>query len=93
MRVIEVSAEENLAPFSQFLWQHRVAHRIFEERGLQVLELAESAHAAEVQKAYSAWCDGSLKLNTVALPGSGFPGAASRIKVNRIWLWATRWDR
>lgn len=83
MRVLEVSAEENLAPFSRFLWQQRVAHRIFEERGLQVVEIAEPTLAAEVEKAYQAWRNGSLKLQTETAPPAGGETAPT---VSSTWL-------
>jgi GlpG protein len=79
MRVIELPAGEDLAAFSRFLWQHRVAHRIFEERGQQIVELADPAMAAEVRKAFSAWRAGSLDLQS-AVPGtSSQPRQSSRV--------------
>jgi GlpG protein len=62
MRVIETSLEDDLSLFSQYLWQQRVRHRVFEERGRQILELAEAADEATVRGAYAAWSDGRLVL-------------------------------
>jgi len=66
MRVIETSIDEDLSLFSQYLWQQRINHRVFEERGRQVLELAEPVDEETVRKAYAEWSDGRLVLK--ALP-------------------------
>lgn len=80
MRVIETSLSEDLSLFSSYLWQQRVAHRIFEERGAQVLELADPAQADAVRAAYRAWQDGRLSIR--AVPGAGrrprWPAALAR---------------
>ena len=79
MRVIEIPTGENLADFSRFLWQHRVAHRIFEERGQQIVELVDPALAPEVREAYSAWRAGRLDLQST-LPGAApEPSGGSRV--------------
>jgi len=70
MRVIEVPAEENLAPFSQFLWQHGLAHRIFEESGRQVVEIADERVAEEVRRAYDAWRSGRLQITPLRSHGA-----------------------
>ena len=75
MRVIEVPAGQNLAPFSEFLWRHRVAHRIFEERGQQIVELADASAAAEVQRAFAAWQAGDLTLDNPPGQPPRQPGA------------------
>ncbi|MEJ2087553.1 MAG: rhomboid family intramembrane serine protease [Gammaproteobacteria bacterium] len=66
MRVIETSLDEDLSLFSRFLWQNQVRHRIFEERGRQVVEVAETATAADVRSAYEAWRRGELVLTRKA---------------------------
>lgn len=81
MRVIETSASEDLSLFSSYLWQQRIGHRIFEESGSQVVELADPAHADSVRAAYRAWQDGRLTLE--AVPGGrtrapGWPAALAR---------------
>lgn len=80
MRVIETSASEDLSLFSSYLWQQRIVHRIFEERGSQVVELADPAHADSVQAAYRAWQDGRLALEAVPREraGSRWPAALAR---------------
>lgn len=62
MRVIETSLEEDLSLFSAYLWQQRVPHRIFEESGRQVLEVADGNAVDAVKASYSAWHRGELIL-------------------------------
>jgi GlpG protein len=66
MRVIETSLNEDLSLFSRYLRQQRVAHRIFEERGSQVLEVADPGQGDAVRGAYQAWRSGHLALEAVA---------------------------
>lgn len=81
MRVVEAPVEEDLAPFSRFLWQHRVPHRIFEERGRQVLELANAAAAEEVRAAYRAWRAGEIDLDAqVATSRIETPATGERLR-------------
>ncbi len=68
MRVIETSLDEDLSLFSSYLWQRRVQHRIFEERGAQVLELADPGQGEAVREAYQAWRSGRLTLEAAARP-------------------------
>ncbi|MFP6816323.1 MAG: rhomboid family intramembrane serine protease [Pseudomonadales bacterium] len=62
MRVIETSIDEDLSLFSQYLWQRRITHRVFEERGRQVLELDDPGDGETVRSAYAALSDGRLVL-------------------------------
>ncbi len=62
MRVIETSLEEDLSLFSRYLWQKQVQHRIFEESGRQIVELADARWADGVRKAYQDWRAGTLLL-------------------------------
>lgn len=71
MRVIETSLEENLSLFSRYLWQKQVRHRIFEERGRQVVEVADAGAADPVRKAYQDWRAGSLVLQSDTTRSSG----------------------
>lgn len=68
MRVIETSIEQDLSLFSAYLWQQRVRHRVFEERGTQVLEVADPGQAQTVRHAYQAWQSGELTLHAAARP-------------------------
>jgi GlpG protein len=81
MRVVEAPVEEDLAPFSRFLWQHRVPHRIFEERGRQVLELANDTAAEQVRAAYRAWRAGEIELDAqLTTTRVETPGARQRLR-------------
>lgn len=68
MRVIETTLDEDLSLLSRFLWQQRIAHRIFEERGRQIVEVADPAQQQVVRAAYEAWRDGRLALGAVPGP-------------------------
>lgn len=82
MRLFELPLEENLAPFSQFLWQHRVAHRIFEESGRQIVEIADAAQAEDVRRAYQAWRAGTLEIRVVSQPRPAGAAALARFGSN-----------
>ena len=68
MRVIETALDEDLSLFSGYLHHQRIVHRIFEERGQQVVEIADEAQGDNVRKAYRAWRSGDLKIRAVT-PG------------------------
>lgn len=89
MRVIETSSEEDLAPFSRYLWQQQVPHRIFEERGRQILEVAREAHAAPVRNAHAAWRRGDLRLDAVERPAAPTGSGGNRLLI--LVLWARRY--
>ena len=76
MRVIEASLDEDLSLFSAYLCQQRIQHRIYEESGAQVLELADGAQAGSVKAAYSAWRNGELILERRS---GGDSGGADRL--------------
>jgi len=82
MRVIQTSIDDDLSAFCRYLRQHRVAHRVFEESGSQVLEVADPAQAGAVREAYHAWKGGHLRLPDA--PVAGAPGAAPAAAVG--WL-------
>jgi GlpG protein len=65
MRVIDTSLDENLAPVSGYLWAQGIRHRVFEERGRQILEVSDPRHAEQVQDLYAAWRDGRINLMRV----------------------------
>lgn len=77
MRVIETSVSEDLSLFSRYLWQQRVRHRVFEERGRQVLELADPAQADLVKRAYEAFRSGQIQIREVARAAEPIPVAGS----------------
>lgn len=79
MRVIETSLEEDLSLFSRYLWQKRVPHRIYEERGAQVVEVADENAAAGVRKAYQDWRAGTLVLEARPAARASEPGLLQRL--------------
>jgi GlpG protein len=81
MRVIETSIDEDLSLFSQYLWQQRVRHRVFEESGRQILELANAQDGEAVLGAYAAWSDGRLVLEALPVADTG---AARGSQIGRI---------
>jgi GlpG protein len=64
-RALEVDSDLDLKVFSAYLWQRGIVHRVFEERGRQVLEVADAAHVGVVRSAFEAWRAGALTLRTV----------------------------
>jgi len=62
MRVIETSLDDNLAPVSGYLRSQGIRHRVFEERGRQILEVSDPRQADQVRDLYAAWREGRVKL-------------------------------
>lgn len=62
MRLVTLPIEDDLAPYSRHLWTQRIAHRVFEEGGQQVLELARAEDADRARQDYEAWRQGRLQL-------------------------------
>lgn len=60
MRVLETSTDEDLADFSRFLWGQRLRHRIYEESGLQIVEVEMAEDASEVRHHYNEWRAGHI---------------------------------
>lgn len=89
MRVIETSLEEDLSLFSRYLWQHQITHRIFEERGRQILEVLgnpDGKVTAAVSAAYAAWREGKLVLQSVPRDTAAMqPGALGDAEPGRAW--------
>lgn len=79
MRVIETSLEEDLSLFSRYLWQKRVPHRIYEESGAQVVEVADESVAGPVRKAYQDWRAGTLVLEARPSVQAEGPGTLQRL--------------
>jgi GlpG protein len=65
-RVLTVDRDMDLRLFSAYLWQRGVAHRVYEERGTQVLEVADPRIAARVRAEFEAWRRGELQLRAAA---------------------------
>jgi rhomboid protease GlpG len=68
IRTLTVDTSEDLAPFSVYLWQQRIAHRIYEEHGQQVLEVDNAAADAKVREDFAAWREGRLQLQLRRTP-------------------------
>ena len=62
IRVFDRPAGEDLLPFSAFLWQHDVPHKITEESGRQVLWLQYEEHRDAVLHWFEQWRGGALHL-------------------------------
>lgn len=68
MHVLDTELDQDLAPFSAFLWQQGVAHRIFEDGGRQVLSVENAANADEVRRAFEDWQAGRFGLELKSQP-------------------------
>jgi len=62
IRALTVDTSEDLAPFSVYLWQQRIAHRIHAAPGQQILEVDSTAANARVREDFEAWRAGRLQL-------------------------------
>ncbi len=61
-RLLHRPLTEDLAPYSLGLHRAGIAHRVFEESGAQVLELADARQADEAQALFERWQRGELSL-------------------------------
>ncbi|MEM1433571.1 MAG: rhomboid family intramembrane serine protease [Pseudomonadota bacterium] len=68
MRVLDQPAERDLGPFSRYLWVQRIRHRIYEEAGRQVIEVARPEDASLVRSAFAAWDAGQLVVPALEAP-------------------------
>jgi len=78
---LSVSVEEDLLPLSAVLNQHGVAHRVFEERGQQVLKVSSPEAVAQVQNLYQAWRSGDVKIEVKRSPRLQSPSVLHRLRV------------
>jgi GlpG protein len=62
---LRLGIEEDLQPLSAVLHQRGVAHRIFEERGQQVLKVDREEQVQEVATLYEAWRSGEFRIERV----------------------------
>ena len=67
IRVFDLPAEEDLLPFTAFLWKQGIVHRITEEGGRQVLWVEQADHSAIVLEYYRDWKAGLLQLGEVKM--------------------------
>ena len=80
---LRLDIDEDLLPLSAVLHQRGVAHRIFEERGQQVLKVDSEAQVQDVVTLYDAWRAGEFRIErvegaadlAVATRHSGVPNA------------------
>jgi len=68
VRALTLGSDVDLAMFCAYLSQSRVGHRVFEEQGRQILEVANEADAQRVRSDYEAWRDGRLALQWLPRP-------------------------
>jgi GlpG protein len=62
---LTLNQEEDLRPLSGLLWQQGVPHRIFEEKGMQVLKV-DSPQAKEIVcELYQRWRSGDVRIEQV----------------------------
>ncbi|TXS92787.1 rhomboid family intramembrane serine protease [Parahaliea maris] len=59
---LRVGLDEDLLPLSVALRQRGVMHRIYEERGQQVLKVMDAGHVAPVAELYRAWRAGEVTI-------------------------------
>ncbi|MFK7974552.1 MAG: rhomboid family intramembrane serine protease [Halioglobus sp.] len=59
---LEVNVAEDLLPMSALLHQRGIAHRIYEEKGQQVVMVAQADHVQQVQSLYRAWREGEVTI-------------------------------
>ena len=52
----------DLMPFSTYLFQKNIPHRIFEDKGCQVLVVSKDTDAQLVKRFYAAWRSGDLEM-------------------------------
>ena len=62
---LSVDLAENLLPLSAILHQRKLAHRIFEQGGRQVLKVDTQASVDEVASLYADWRSGQIKIELV----------------------------
>ncbi len=64
-QALSVAVEEDLLPLSALLHQRGVVHRIFEERGCQVVMVDQASQVLEVKSLYEAWRAGKVQIELV----------------------------
>ncbi|MDP5070189.1 MAG: rhomboid family intramembrane serine protease, partial [Congregibacter sp.] len=67
------SLDEDLRPLSALLWQQRIAHRIVEEGGEQVLLLADAGEQSRAAALLERWQSGDVKVTLRPAPSQPKP--------------------
>ncbi len=68
VRALTLTVDENIAPLSAHLYAARIRHRIYEDRGAQVVEVLTEADAERVRDLYSRWRSGAAMLRAEPAP-------------------------
>ena len=61
-RILQLDADIDLELFCAYLWKLGIRHRVYEEQGQQVVEVADSSQSELVREQYTAWRSGRLTL-------------------------------
>lgn len=72
-KAVETPLDEDLRPFSRYLSERGVFHRIVEQGGRQVVLLAEQGEVAGVRRRFEQWRAGELELAAAATGASVLP--------------------
>lgn len=59
---LQVDVSEDLLPLSALLHQRAIPHRVYEEKGRQVLKVVQPEHVAQVQSLYQSWREGEVSI-------------------------------
>lgn len=70
IKIFEAPLDNNLHALSVYWWQQRIAHKIAEEAGRQVIWADTDQHAQRMQDDYQAFCDGRLQLTLEKKPST-----------------------
>ncbi len=87
IKALELTTDYNLADFSLFLWQNRIAHRINEEAGKQILWVTNEADVKKVLDAFELLNSGKMVLERVENPAAATaiqPGLPWKILLRRL---------
>jgi GlpG protein len=61
-RPLQIDADIDLELFCAYLWKLGIRHRVYEEQGQQVVEVADPSQSEAVREQYAAWRSGRLTL-------------------------------
>lgn len=61
-RPLQIDADIDLELFCAYLWKLGIRHRVYEEQGRQVVEVADPSQSEAVREQYAAWRTGRLTL-------------------------------
>ena len=83
--VIQVGLEVDLTEFTQFLWAHKVPHRVTEEGQLQTLWIAPHINAERVRELFGYWQGGGeLSKVDVVVHNPKFANSLSITELKRL---------